>query len=235
MLEDAATAAIAALMGEPVWDEASFERVRLHVAGNVSGVLARIIADVVKILQAARAVRARLDELRGSAFDEVRRDVGGQIGRLVFPGFISATGARRLPDVERYLRGAEWRLERLTRNAAVDRDRMRGIHELENAYRRRLEELPAGAVSGELSDVPWLLEELRISQFAQAIGPRGQVSARSIRRILDEAGVNDERPVPGARVVQSLQTGATMPGRSGRVRPSSPCSSRGANHPWFRT
>ena len=149
--------------------------------------LARIIADVVKILQAARAVRARLDELRGSAFDEVRRDVGGQIGRLVFPGFISATGAKRLPDVERYLRGAEWRLERLTRNAAVDRDRMRGIHELENAYRRKLEELPAGAIGGELADVPWLLEELRISQFAQAIGPRGQVSARSIRRILEEA------------------------------------------------
>ena len=75
---------------------------------------------------------------------------------------------------------------------------MRGIHELENAYRRRLEELPAGAVDGELSEVPWLLEELRISQFAQAIGPRGQVSARSIRRILDEAAVNDERPAPGS-------------------------------------
>ncbi len=188
VLEDAATAAIAALMGEPVWDEASFSRVREHVAGNVSGVMARIIADVVKILQAARAVRTRLDGMHGAAFDEVRRDVGAQIGRLVFPGFISATGARRLPDVERYLRGADWRLERLTRNAAVDRDRMRSIHELENAYRRRLETLPAGAVNGELSEVPWLLEELRISQFAQAIGPRGQVSARSIRRILDEAG-----------------------------------------------
>ena len=187
VLEDAATAAIAALMGEPVWDEASFARVRDHVAGNVSGVMARIIADVVKILQAARAVRARLDDMHGAAFDAVRRDVGAQIGRLVFPGFITATGARRLPDVERYLRGAEWRLERLTRNAAVDRDRMRSIHELEDLYRRRLEELPAGAVSAELSEVPWLLEELRISQFAQAIGPRGQVSARSIRRILDEA------------------------------------------------
>jgi ATP-dependent helicase HrpA len=126
--------------------------------------------------------------MHGVAFDEVRRDVGAQIGRLVFPGFITATGARRLPDVERYLRGADWRLERLTRNAAVDRDRMRAIHELENAYRRRLETLPAGAVNGELSEVPWLLEELRIAQFAQAIGPRGQVSARSIRRILDEAG-----------------------------------------------
>jgi ATP-dependent helicase HrpA len=107
----------------------------------------------------------------------------------VFPGFITPTGARRLPDVERYLRGAEWRLERLHKAAAVDRDRMRAIQELETLYRRRMEELPAGSSAhGELSEVPWLLEELRMSQFAQALGVKGQVSARKIRRILDEAG-----------------------------------------------
>jgi ATP-dependent helicase HrpA len=42
-------------------------------------------------------------------------------------------------------------------------------------------------VNGELSEVPWLLEELRISYFAQAVGQKGQVSAKKIRRILDEA------------------------------------------------
>ena len=65
---------------------------------------------------------------------------------------------------------------------------MRAIHELEDLYRRRLEELPAGRrVDGELAEVPWLLEELRMSQFAQALGPKGQATARKIRRILDEA------------------------------------------------
>jgi ATP-dependent helicase HrpA len=187
VLEDAATAAVSSLMGEPVWDEASFNRLRDHVAAHAPGQLARIIADVVRILQAARVVRRRLDDLRGAALADVRQDVASQIGRLVFPGFISATGARRLPDVERYLRGAAWRLERFQRSAAVDRDRMRAIHELEDLYRRRLEELPPGTVDGELSEVPWLLEELRISSFAQAIGPKGQVTARKVRRILDEA------------------------------------------------
>jgi ATP-dependent helicase HrpA len=66
---------------------------------------------------------------------------------------------------------------------------MRGIHELEDLYRFRLQELPPGAITGELADVPWLLEELRISAFAQAVGMRGQVSAKRIRRILDEAAV----------------------------------------------
>ena len=186
VLEDAATAAINALMGEPVYDEAAFEQVRAHVAGHAQGVMARIIADVVRILQAAREVRRQLDNLPGAALADVRRDVASQIGRLVFPGFISATGAKRLPDVERYLRGAAWRLERLTKAAAVDRDRMQAIHELEDAHRRVLEDLPAGVVDGELSEVPWLLEELRISYFAQAVGPKGQPSAKRIRRILED-------------------------------------------------
>ena len=140
-----------------------------------------------RILQAAREVRARLDELRGAALNDVRTDVAQQIGRLVFAGFITATGARRLPDVERYLRGASWRVERLHRNAAVDRDRMRELHQLESQYRHVLQELPPGPVTDELGEVPWLLEELRISYFAQAVGPHGQVSAKKIRRILDEA------------------------------------------------
>jgi ATP-dependent helicase HrpA len=191
VLADAATAAISALLaqaGGPVWDEASFERLREYVAGHAGEETARIIANVVKILQAARSVRAQLDEMHGAAFEPVRRDVASQLGRLVFPGFITPTGAARLPDVERYLRGAAWRLERLSRNAAVDRDRMKGIHELEDLHRHRLEQLPAGRrVDGELAEVPWLLEELRMAQFAQAIGSKGQVSAKKIRRILDEA------------------------------------------------
>ena len=51
--------------------------------------MARIIADVVRILQAAREVRRQLDKLHGAALDPVRRDVAPQIGRLVFPGFIT--------------------------------------------------------------------------------------------------------------------------------------------------
>ena len=214
MLEDAATAAITALMGEPVYDEASFEQVRAHVAGHAQGVMARIIADVVRILQAAREVRraARRPARRGArptCAATSRRRSGGSSS----PASSAPPGAKRLPDVERYLRGAAWRLERLTKTPAVDRDRMRAIHELEDAHRRVLEELPAGVVDGELSEVPWLLEELRISYFAQAIGPKGQPSAKRIRRILEDSRpltANDPRQ--GLRAVRFLR------------RPGQPCS-----------
>ena len=114
-------------------------------------------------------------------------DVQRQLGRLVYPGFVTPTGAARLPDVERYLRGAARRLERLPNAPAPDLDRMRGVHELEAEYARRLEAWPPGRpVPAALREVPWLLEELRMSHFAQALGTRGQVSAKRIRKQLDE-------------------------------------------------
>jgi ATP-dependent helicase HrpA len=60
---------------------------------------------------------------------------------------------------------------------------MRSVHELEEAYRRRAE---AGPVPEALREVPWLLEELRVSHFAQGLGTGRPVSAKRIRRLLDE-------------------------------------------------
>jgi ATP-dependent helicase HrpA len=104
--------------------------------------------------------------------------VARQLGRLVHPGFVTAAGADRLPDIERYLRAAARRLERLPDAVATDRDRMNAIHELEELYRRRRE---AGA---SLPDVRWMLEELRVSHFAQSLGTRGPISSKRIRRLL---------------------------------------------------
>jgi ATP-dependent helicase HrpA len=149
---------------------------------------AAVVADVVRILQAAADVRRRLNALSGAPFADARQDVARQVGRLVFPGFITATGVRRLADVERYLRAAERRLERLPDSVAVDRDRMRAVHELEDAYQRRLAAVPRGrAVDGPLGEVPWLLEELRVHHWAQALGTRGQVSNKRIRQVLATA------------------------------------------------
>jgi ATP-dependent helicase HrpA len=59
---------------------------------------------------------------------------------------------------------------------------MTAVHELERLYRERLRERPGA----ELREVPWLLEELRVSQFAQGVGVRGNVSSKRVRRLLDD-------------------------------------------------
>ncbi len=194
-LDDALLAALDALVAEaggPVWDEAGFARLREHVAGEMAERTLRVARDLTAVLEARREVERRLDALPAAPpLQEIRMDVARQLGRLVHPGCAASAGAARLPDVERYLRAAAARLDRLPDAAGSDRDRMRTIHELEAAYEGRLADWPVGVPKPpELYEVRWMLEELRVAQFAQALAARSgpPVSAKRIRRAIAQAG-----------------------------------------------
>jgi ATP-dependent helicase HrpA len=191
VLEDAAAAAIDALVAEaggPAWDAAGFARLRDHVAGELADRTAAVVAAAVRVLDLGREVQGRLDALDAEPLQEARADVQQQLDRLVHPGFVTEAGAARLPDVARYLEAAARRLERLPTALGTDRDRaavVRELQELLDARRPGHGPLPPG-----LEEVRWLLEELRVSLFAQALGTRrgaGTVSAKRIRRLLEAA------------------------------------------------
>jgi ATP-dependent helicase HrpA len=193
VLDDAVTAALDALIvsgGGPAWTEADFAVLREHVAGRLADSTARVVAQVVEILDAARAVQLRLDALPADpSLRAARLDIAAQIGGLVYPGFVTASGADRLPDVARYLQATARRLDRLPDAPASDRDRIGVVHELEAEYRRRRDAWPAGEpLPVQLLEIPWMLQELRVSTFAQGLGVRGQVSAKRIRRALADVG-----------------------------------------------
>jgi ATP-dependent helicase HrpA len=181
VLADALNAAFDELIasgGGPAWDAAGFAALRSHVAAGLPRATAAIVASAVAVLDAAAELRARLESLAPDpALQPARLDVAGQLGGLIHPGFIAATGSDRLPDVVRYLRAAARRLERLPDAVAADRDRMNAIHELEAEYRSRGGRAAAPAVH-------WMLQELRVAQFAQGLGTRGPASAKQIRRAL---------------------------------------------------
>ncbi len=91
----------------------------------------------------------------------------------------------RLP---RYLQGIERRLEKLT-SGAVQRDAqaIAVIQKLEDEYDAALEKVPAGAaVPHTLRQVKWMLEEMRISLFAQELGTAYSVSEKRIRKAIAE-------------------------------------------------
>jgi len=192
LLEDALHAAIDALVaqaGGPAWDAAGFARLRERVAAGLVDATADAVGGLVRILDVARAVERRLEPLTAEALRPARRDVERQLRRLVHPGLATEAGLERLPDVERYLQAALRRLERLPAAPGPDRDRMRAIHELEDRHERLVAALPPGApLPDALRDLRWALEELRVAQFAQGLGVRGAVSAKRVRRALEEAG-----------------------------------------------
>jgi ATP-dependent helicase HrpA len=186
-LDDALDAALDALIaqaGGPAWDEAAFARVRERVAGELADRTLAVTRDLVAVLEARREVERRLDALPAAApLQEIRLDVARQLGRLVHPRCAAAAGAARLPDLRRYLAAARARLDRLPDAAGSDRDRMRTIHELEAAYEGRLADWPAGTPKPpELYEVRWMLEELRVAQFAPALGAR--VTAKQVRKAI---------------------------------------------------
>ncbi|HEY1538221.1 MAG TPA: ATP-dependent RNA helicase HrpA [Solirubrobacteraceae bacterium] len=189
LIDDAVVAALDELMlaaGGPVWDLAGWRALHASVAAALAATTARIVGQAVEILDAARDVRLALDALPGDqALRAARLDVAAQIGGLVYPGFLAATGAARLHDVTRYLRAAIRRLERLPDAPAADRDRMRVLHELESELHLRRESGHSSPAA--LREVGWMLQELRVSNFAQGLGVRGQVSAKRVRVALAQS------------------------------------------------
>ncbi len=188
---------LAATKSGVAWTEDEFRVLRDHVAGHLAEASVKVLQQVVRILGAEREVRSRLERLAaaptpaGSPFDIAQRDVTTQLRRLIFADFVTATGARRLPDVVRYLQAAAYRLDRLPDQKAADADRTAAIHALEAAYKAKLDGLPPGRPpSAELREVRWMIEELRVNQFAQTLTrQRGglPISAKRIRKTIERA------------------------------------------------
>ena len=106
----------------------------------------------------------------------------------MYRGFVTATGSRRLPDVLRYVRGIQQRLDKLPSHPHRDAELMAEVQEILDAYQRRLDRLPPGGRPGEaLREIRWMIEELRVSYFAQALGTPYPVSEKRLRRALDQA------------------------------------------------
>jgi ATP-dependent helicase HrpA len=109
-----------------------------------------------------------------------------QLAALIYPGFIAETGARRLPDLARYLRAISRRLEKAPLDPGRDADRMAVVQRVTDAYQRNTADLPAASRGGpDARAVRWMIEELRVSLFAQSLGTPAPVSEQRILAALD--------------------------------------------------
>jgi ATP-dependent helicase HrpA len=171
--------------GGPAWDEAGFRRLLDAVRGGLAGAALEVVSAVERVLAATGEVEGRLAELTNPAFGPAAADVRAQLDDLVYPGWVTATGRRRLPDVLRYVRAMALRLDRLPGDLAADAERMESVARVTAAWRRAADRPPAARPAASLAEVRWMLEELRVSYFAQSLGTAHPVSEKRVLRAID--------------------------------------------------
>ncbi|MFP7761160.1 ATP-dependent RNA helicase HrpA [Marisediminicola sp. LYQ85] len=169
------------------WTRGEFDAARTAISAGLIDALYETVTAVTSVLAAARDVERSIKATTSMALLPVLADVRTQVAGLLFPGFVSATGVEQLRHLPRYLRAIVARLERLPTAVAQDRVAQNEVHaaigRFENAGGRI--PLPADA-EARLTRVRWLLEELRVSLFAQQLRTAEPVSMQRIVKALAE-------------------------------------------------
>ncbi|SDJ23311.1 ATP-dependent helicase HrpA [Lentzea albidocapillata subsp. violacea] len=183
LLSDCIMAAVDRLMGEPAWDAKSYAAQLKKVQAALNDTTWVVVQEVRKVLEAAHEAELALTGLKGAP--DSANDIRAHLNSLVYKGFVTHTGYDRLPDLVRYLKGIARRIEKLPENPRRDLDWTGQVHQVHAEYRELRAQTPADEPSPELDEIRWMIEELRLSYFAQTIKTRYTVSDKRIYKALD--------------------------------------------------
>ncbi len=170
------------------WDETAFGALQGAVRSRGGPIAAATLAGAAGVLVAARGVRQRLDRLVSASVESSVADATAHLGRLTGRHFVIAAGADRIDDVRRYVEGIAYRLDRLADDVARDVRRMSEVVPLERRYDAYVRRLGRSRPGADAVEVRWLLEELRMSVFAQPLGVGERVSSRRVDERLTALG-----------------------------------------------
>lgn len=176
--DDIINAALARASDADPWEIRSrgrFEAELETVDGKLVPEATEICGTLAPALDSLRRCTSGLQDLSGDS----RTDIAQQLDLLVFPGFVSYTPRDQLGHIDRYLKGIGKRIERCRENPERDLARMERVR---GFWKRLLMEYPPppDPVPDELSDFRWLLEEFRISVFAQELKTARPVSEKRL-------------------------------------------------------
>jgi ATP-dependent helicase HrpA len=193
MAEDALGAAVdqvVASEGGPPWRPADFDALVTAVRQQVEPVARKGVVAAGRVISKLQELGRRTDELSaratvGSPIAAALEDIAAQLADIAGPRFVSRAGLGRLADVERYLVAVERRLEKLP----TDPRRDLALTQRAQALQQKLAEAEAvaGADRDALAEVGWMLQELRVSFFAQSLGTRTPASEERINRAIERA------------------------------------------------
>ena len=170
-----------------VWDEAGFEKLRDFVRENLNEVTVDIAQKVEQILSLNHALNQRLKGKMDFTMAFAFSDIKAQLIGLIYPGFVQKSGYDRLPDLQRYLQAIDKRIDKLAQDVNRDRAAMLRVEQVQQAYQQLLTKLPKSKpISDEIAEIRYMIEELRVSLFAQQLGTNYPISDKRIINIIGE-------------------------------------------------
>ncbi|MCU7823511.1 ATP-dependent RNA helicase HrpA [Kitasatospora sp. DSM 101779] len=191
LFEDVVGAAVDRLMelnGGPAWDEAAFTALFDKVRADLYDLSADATLKTATALIAFHRASTRLKAVSSPVLLNAVNDVRLHLASLVYPGFVTETGWQRLPDLKRYLLAVDRRLEALPDHPQRDAQNLLKVQGVQQAYGELLARVPAGREpSPEIRAIRWMIEELRVSFFAQGLGTPAPVSEKRILKAMDAA------------------------------------------------
>lgn len=187
LLEDCADAAVDALAPEPVWTREQFAAARQRVRDGIASMTAGILGRVETVLGAMHAAQVALPDDPPPGQADAVADIRAQLSALLPAGFVTETGAAHLGDLARYLSAISRRLERLPHGLVADRERMQRVAEVQAAYDELRQALsPARAQAQDVQAIARMIQEFRVSLWAQQLGTPRPVSEQRIYRAIDD-------------------------------------------------
>ncbi|WP_426818118.1 ATP-dependent RNA helicase HrpA [Winslowiella sp. 2C04] len=173
--------------GGPSWLEADFTRLHDKVRAELNETVVEIARLVEQILTSVFTINKRLKGRVDMTMALGLSDIKAQMNGLVYRGFVTQNGWKRLPDTLRYLHAIERRLEKLPVDPHSDRARMLKVEQVQQAWSRWFNKLPPTRQDDEdVQDIRWMIEELRVSYFAQQLGTPYPISDKRILQAMEQ-------------------------------------------------
>ena len=169
-----------------VWNEEGFDKLRDFVRENVNEVTVDIAQKVEQILTLTHQLNQRLKGKMDFTMAFALSDMKSQIAGLIYQGFVQKSGYARLPDLLRYLQAIDKRMDKLAQDVNRDRAAMLRVEQVQQAYQQLLAKLPKSKpISDEVAEIRYMIEELRVSLFAQQLGTKYQVSDKRVLNLVN--------------------------------------------------
>ena len=189
LIRDCTVAALDHLVPHtPIFTHAEYSELYEHVRAELIETVFDVTKLVAEILSEATALKKAIKKATSLTTMHAVSDVKAQMENLVYPGFVAQTGYDQLIHLPRYLKAAQVRLTKLGPNLHRDNQLMLTVQDLEDSYDNAVKSLPAGTIVPDaLRRVNWMIEELRVSFFAQELGTAYTVSEKRIAKAQREA------------------------------------------------